>query len=160
MALGDAIAVALLTIRGFEAKDFARYHPGGALGKQLYLRVSDLTILHERPSVAENATIAEVISEMTTKRLGATAVLNAENEVIGIITDGDLRRMMAKSTSINTLLANDIMNKTPKIIANNELAIRALTILRTHSVSQLIAVEGTEYKGIVHLHDLVREGLI
>ncbi|MEY4927465.1 MAG: hypothetical protein RI894_1901 [Bacteroidota bacterium] len=160
MALGDALAVALLTLRGFQAADFARYHPGGALGKQLYLRVCDLTVLHERPMVLPTASISEVISEMTSKRLGATAVITEKGELMGIITDGDLRRMMVNVININSISAYNIMNSTPKTIENSELAIRALELLRKHSISQLIALENSQYKGIVHLHDLVREGLI
>ena len=160
MALGDALAVALLTLRGFQAADFARFHPGGALGKQLYLRVRDLTVLHDRPQVLPDATINEVISEITSKRVGATAVLDAKQTLLGMITDGDLRRMMSLHANIQTLKAADIMTTSPKSIDNNELAIRALELMRKNSISQLIAVENGEYKGIVHLHDLVREGLI
>ncbi len=160
MALGDALAVALLTLRGFEAQDFAKYHPGGALGKQLYLRVCDLTVLHDRPMVSETASLTQIISEMTSKRLGATAVLDDENQLVGIITDGDLRRMMTTNTDFSSICAKDIMNKTPKTIENTELAIRALDILRKNNISQLIALEGNTYKGLVHIHDLVKEGLI
>ncbi len=160
MALGDALAVALLTLRGFEAQDFAKYHPGGALGKQLYLRVCDLTVLHEKPMVHETANLTQIISEISSKRLGATAVLDESNRVVGIITDGDLRRMMTQTNDFSKISAKDIMNKTPKIVENTELAIRALEILRKNSISQLIALEGTEYRGFVHIHDLVKEGLI
>ena len=161
MALGDALAIALLTLRGFKPEDFAKFHPGGALGKQLYLRVRDLTGLHARPQVLPTANIATIIAEMTAKRLGATAVIAADGTLHGIITDGDLRRMFSLHTDFTQLTANDILNKTPKTIQNTDLAIKALAVMRQYDISQLIAMDSdTTYMGMVHLHDLVKEGLI
>lgn len=161
MALGDALAIALLSVRGFSPGDFAKFHPGGALGKQLYLRVSELCTRHDRPQVRPDATLREVIMEITSKRLGATAVIDAAGQLCGIITDGDLRRMLQRSdTDFNTLSASDILSAQPKTIASDALAVDALTLMRHFSISQLIALDNGVYSGIVHLHDLVREGLI
>ena len=160
MALGDAMATALLALRGFSPKDFAQFHPGGALGKQLYLRVRDIYTQNEKPVVQLNSTIRETIMEMTSKRLGVTVVVNNLNEIEGIITDGDLRRMLENETSIEQLTAADIMAKNPKTIEENELAVNALEALRENSITQIIVVSGKTYLGIVHLHDLIREGLI
>ena len=161
MALGDAIAVALLSLANFKPEDFARFHPGGALGKQLYLRVSDLVILHQKPAVGKAATVAEIISEMTQKRLGATAVLCSRKRLKGIITDGDLRRMLATTTDLSTVRAENLMNPNFKKINTKELAINALSIMRAHNISQIVAVnDAEEYEGMVHIHDLVKEGLL
>jgi arabinose-5-phosphate isomerase len=160
LALGDALAVAILTLKGFTTDDFAQYHPGGALGKQLYLRVSDLYVLHECPSVEQDASIQDIISEITKKRLGATAVLDEAGDLLGIITDGDLRRMMEKYTHFNQIKAFDILNKKPKVIEADALAANALTLLREFAISQLVVLDKGRYVGMVHLHDLVREGLV
>jgi arabinose-5-phosphate isomerase len=161
MALGDAVAMSLLTLRGFKPEDFAKFHPGGALGKQLYLRVRDLTILHSPPQVLPTDSVPTIISEITSKRLGATAVIAPDGKLQGIITDGDLRRMLTTHTDFLQITANDILHKAPKTINNNELAIKALGIMRQYNISQLIAVdENNTYMGMVHLHDLVKEGLI
>jgi arabinose-5-phosphate isomerase len=165
MAMGDAIAVALLSISGFKPEDFARFHPGGALGKQLYLRVRDLVLLHEKPAVRKQANITEIISEMTQKRLGATAVLCSRKLLKGIITDGDLRRMLAGNqngtTDFGSLTAVDLMNPNFKKINANELAINALSIMREYNISQIIAVDDdNNYMGMVHIHDLIKEGLL
>ncbi len=161
MAMGDALATALLALRGFTPQDFAQFHPGGALGKQLYLRVSDLYINNEKPCVLAAETIANTIIEMTSKRLGATAVLNEKKELVGIITDGDLRRMLSKGGDTANLRAKDIMNRQPKTIQAEALAVNALEILRQYSITQLIVTnENDEYLGMIHLHDLIREGLI
>ncbi len=160
MVMGDCIATALLQLKGFSPKDFAQYHPGGSLGKRLYLRVSDLYILHERPFSDKNDSIQKIILEITSKRLGATIVSDNSNKVLGIITDGDLRRMLEKGTDLQTLVANDIMNANPKTIQKNEMAVKALEIMRSNSISQIVVVDGDQYLGMVHLHDLLKEGII
>ncbi len=160
MVMGDALAVCLMEQRGFKAEDFAKFHPGGALGKKLYLRVGDLTLPHEKPAVKENTAIKDVLVEITAKRLGTAAVLNAKDEVIGIITDGDIRRMLEKYDSFATLQAKDIMGKNPKTIDADELALEALQKMRANNISQLLSVKDGKYAGVIHLHDLVREGII
>ncbi len=158
LVMGDALAVALIECRNFTSRDFARFHPGGALGKQLYLRVSDLYLQNERPAVAPTATIDETILEMTSKRLGCTVVLEGE-EIRGIVTDGDLRRMM--QTYHTPLTAADIMNPNPKRIPVGEYAVKALQMMRNNSITQLIVVdENDRYLGIIHIHDILREGII
>ena len=160
IALGDALAVALITLRGFSPDDFAKFHPGGSLGKQLYLRVSDLYPLNGKPEVSTQSTIQEVILEISSKRLGAAAVLDNNKQLVGIVTDGDLRRMLAAEESTPQATAEDIMSKAPKTIRPEALAIDALSLMRSHSISQLIVVENGSYLGMIHLHDLVREGLV
>jgi arabinose-5-phosphate isomerase len=160
MVMGDALAICLMETRGFNSTDFAKYHPGGALGKKLYLRVADLLLAHEKPSVKTGASIKEAILEITKKRLGAAAVLNNGDEVIGIITDGDIRRMLEKYDSFISLSANDIMSQTPKTIEADAMAIEALAKMRQYNINQLIAMEQGRYAGIIHLQDLVREGII
>jgi arabinose-5-phosphate isomerase len=160
MAMGDAMSVALLALRGFTPADFAKFHPGGALGKQLYLRVGDLSKRHTKPQVKENSSLKEIIISISTNRLGATAVLNQENEVVGIITDGDLRRMLQQENPIDNITAQQIMSKNPKSIQANELAITALETMRKASITQLIALDVNRYEGIIHLHDLVKEGIV
>lgn len=160
IVIGDAIATSLLAMRGFSSKDFAQFHPGGILGKQLYLRATDFLEKNERPFVFENATIRETIIEMTSKRLGCTAVLNKNEMVIGIITDGDLRRMLNKMTDFSKLIAKEIMSKNPIMIEKDTLAIEALNLMRESSITQLIITEGEKYLGILHLHDLIREGIV
>ncbi|WP_438710012.1 KpsF/GutQ family sugar-phosphate isomerase [Aquimarina muelleri] len=160
LVIGDALAVCLLHLQGFSSRDFAKYHPGGALGKKLYLRVSDITSQNEKPEVSPDSNIASVIVEMTEKRLGATAV--TENGVIlGIITDGDLRRMLTTNiSSFEKLTAKDIMSPNPKSINNDAMAVDALEKLEENSISQLLAVENGKYAGFLHIHDLVREGIL
>lgn len=160
MALGDALAVALLAHKGFSPGDFAKFHPGGALGKQLYLRVRDLYTLHEKPAVSPDATLHEVLLEISSKRLGATAVLNENQQLAGIVTDGDLRRMLQRGGDFLHLHARDILSPQPKTIAPDALAVDALALMRQHSITQLVVVEAGKYLGMVHLHDLVREGLV
>ncbi|MEZ4918692.1 MAG: KpsF/GutQ family sugar-phosphate isomerase [Saprospiraceae bacterium] len=160
MAMGDALAVALLTLRGFSPDDFAKFHPGGALGKQLYLRVRDLYILNGKPTVHAESSLQDVIVEISSKRLGATAVLDQNEAIIGIVTDGDLRRMLVQNREMKDVQAAQIMSKGPKTIGPEALAIDALTQMRQHSISQLIVEEAGKYLGIIHLHDLVREGLV
>lgn len=160
MVMGDAIATTLLSLKGFTPKDFAKFHPGGTLGKQMYLRVSDLYPNNELPKVNADAPLRQIILEMTTKRLGMAAVLNADNQLIGIITDGDLRRMLTQKEAVSHLLAEHIMTANPKTIDANELAVNALTLMRTKSITQLIVLKNEEYVGVIHLHDLIREGLV
>jgi len=160
MALGDALAMSLVSLRGFSPSDFAKFHPGGSLGKQLYLRVYELCALHERPVVSPDASLREVILEISTKRLGATAVLDDSGMLMGIVTDGDLRRMLEKVTDFGSVTAGQIMSVAPKSIESDALAIHALALMRQHSITQLLVVDSGRYIGIVHLHDLVREGLV
>ncbi|MCQ2294274.1 MAG: KpsF/GutQ family sugar-phosphate isomerase [Bacteroidales bacterium] len=163
LVMADALAVALIECRNFSARDFARFHPGGALGKQLYMRVSDLYIQNEKPAVNPDTSIRDTILEMTSKRLGCTAVLaNADGgQLLGIVTDGDLRRMIKANTSFDSLTAADIMTSTPKCVSPTEYAVNALHIMRTNSITQLLVVDtqGT-YLGVLHLHDVLREGII
>lgn len=160
LVMGDAIAVCLMEHRGFEISDFAKLHPGGALGKKLYLRVSDLSAGNEKPSVTVTQTLKEVILEITRNRLGMTAVLNNAGELAGVITDGDLRRMLEKTGSLEGILAGHIMSENPKTIEPGEMAVNALDLMRTNNITQLIVAEGKKYAGVIHLHDLIKEGLI
>ena len=160
MVMGDALAVCLLSLKGFTEKDFARYHPGGALGKRLYLRVADMSDMNEQPSVKPDSSLREVIYEISGKRLGATAVLNDKGELLGIITDGDLRRMLEKNESPAGMKATDILSANPKSIDGNELATEALALMRRYDITQLVVTKDGKYAGMLHLHDLVREGII
>lgn len=161
MAMGDALATALLALRGFTSNDFAQYHPGGALGKQLYLRVHDLYPQNQRPQVFRTTTLKETILEITAKCLGATAVVDQDQQLLGIITDGDLRRMLERGEDMDQLCAQDIMTTSPKTINADALAVNALKLMRENSISQLVVVdEAQHYQGFIHLHDLIREGLI
>lgn len=160
LVMGDALAICLMQLNGFQSEDFAKFHPGGSLGKKLYLRVADLYADNERPKVLAGESLKEVIVEMTAKRLGITAVVDADDSLLGIITDGDLRRMLEKSTAIDTIRAGDIMTANPKTIGPDELAVGALDMLRKNEISQLAVTEKGKYLGIIHLHDLIREGLI
>ena len=160
MAMGDAVATSLLALRGFTPNDFAQYHPGGALGKQLYLRVHDIFPQNEKPFVLENENIRNTIIEMTSKRLGVAVVVDKNKNVKGIITDGDLRRMLQSKNEVEHLQAKDIMSKNPQTIGQDEMAIKALEVMRSKSITQLIVADGEEYLGVIHLHDLLREGLV
>jgi arabinose-5-phosphate isomerase len=160
MVMGDALAVALMELNGFTGKDFAKYHPGGNLGKRMYLRVEDLCVNNEKPQVSEGSTLKEVILEITRCRLGVTAVLGEDKKVIGIITDGDLRRMLENSTDITQVKAADISTSKPKIIEANALAVNALAVLRTNDISQLLVETDGVYSGVLHVHDLIREGIV
>ena len=160
MVMGDALAICLMTIKEFGTSDFAKFHPGGMLGKKLYLRVTDLSAQNERPAVLKDASIKQVIVEMTKKRLGTTVVIENDNTIAGIITDGDLRRMLEKTTDFSGLQAKDIMSKNPTTIGAGVLAVSALEIMKTKDISQLIVMENERYAGIIHLHDLIREGII
>ncbi len=160
MVMGDALAICLMEARGFKPEDFAKYHPGGALGKKLFLRVTDLAILNEKPMVKESTPVKEVLVEITAKRLGTAAVVDEKGKITGIITDGDIRRMLEKQYSFLDYTAKDIMGTNPKTIEAGELAINALEMMRQNNISQLLVVNDGAYAGVVHLHDLVREGII
>lgn len=160
LALGDALAVCLLEAKGFTSEDFAEYHPGGSLGKQLYLKVDDIIRKDEIPLVQDNAGIAEVIVEISSKRLGATGVVNSEGKLVGIVTDGDLRRMLQKTLDIQSLVAKDIMTQNPKTIAKDEYAIRALNSMKRHNITQLVVLDGEKIAGFIHIHELMKEGIV
>lgn len=161
LVMGDAIAVSLMELRGFTPEDFARFHPGGTLGKKLYLRVSDLYVNNEKPQVSLSASLKEVIVEISKKRLGTTAVIDENNRLLGIITDGDLRRMLEKNIPLDSVTAKEIMTLNPKTIVADALAVEALDRLRKFDINQLVVVaEDSVYLGFIHLHDLIREGLI
>lgn len=160
LVMGDALAVCLMELKGFNSDDFARYHPGGALGKKLYLRVGDMAAQNAQPKINSSQSIREVIMSMTTGRLGVTVVVNDAQQVLGIITDGDLRRMLEKGTPIDSLTASDIMTSSPCTIHPDELAVVALDLLTQHHISQLVVADNNNYKGVLHIHDLMREGLI
>ena len=159
LVMGDALAVSLLKIRGFSSNDFAKYHPGGALGKKLYLSVKDLLILNEKPTVSLKSGINEVIIEISEKRLGVTAVTE-NSRIVGIITDGDLRRMLTKSEDFSKLSAEDIMSKSPKTININAMAIEAMELMESNKITQLLVEDNEQYAGVIHLHDLIKEGII
>lgn len=159
LVIGDALSVCLLKLRGFSSKDFAKYHPGGALGKKLYLRVSDIADQNQKPAVSPTTPIPQVIIEISEKMLGVAAVIE-NNRIIGIVTDGDIRRMLYKSTDISGLQAKDIMSLHPKTISHNAMAVDALDVLEENKISQLLAVKNDRYYGVVHLHNLIREGII
>ncbi len=159
LVLGDALSVCLLELRGFSSKDFAKYHPGGALGKKLYLRVSDLSSVNQKPSVSIDTNIKDVIIEISEKMLGVTAVVE-NNTIIGIITDGDLRRMLHNTDDFSSLTAKDIMGANPKTIDNDAMAVDAMELMETNGISQLLVEENGNYAGVVHVHDLIKEGIL
>ena len=159
LVMGDAVAICLMEEKGFDVASFAKLHPGGTLGKKLYLRVYDLYIDNEKPQVGPEQSLKEVIVEMTKKRLGVTAVIDKEGSLLGIITDGDLRRMLERN-GLDQIRAKDIMSLHPKTIAPAEMAVNALDIMRKNEITQLVVAENNRYLGIIHLHDLVKEGLI
>lgn len=160
MVMGDALAVCLMDLKGFRKEHFAKYHPGGSLGKRLYLRVTDV-MSSQKPAVVAESGIKEVIVEMTRSRLGATAVLDKDGAVLGIITDGDVRRMLETNDSIAGLQAKDIMIKTPKSILVDEMAAEALELMRENNINQLLVVDNNNiYAGVVHLQEIIREGII
>ncbi|WP_394800549.1 KpsF/GutQ family sugar-phosphate isomerase [Aestuariivivens insulae] len=159
LVIGDALAVCLLELRGFSSRDFAKYHPGGALGKKLYLRVQDIASVNQKPKVSSDTNIKEVIVEITEKMLGVTAVVE-QNKIIGIITDGDLRRMLAKADDFSQLTAKDIMSSNPKRIEADAMAVDAKNVMENNGISQLLVEEQGLYAGVIHLHDLIKEGII
>lgn len=160
LAMGDALAVCLMELNGFSSDDFAKFHPGGTLGKMLYLKVSDLSSRNEQPRVLETSPLKKVIIEITEKRLGVTAVVDEKDNLTGVITDGDLRRMLEKNFSLEELCAADIMTRHPKTITEEELAVNALALMRKHDITQLIVMKDDKYSGVLHLHDLIKEGII
>ena len=161
LALGDALAVSLLEARGFSSSDFAHLHPGGSLGKRMYLKVEDIYTQNEAPRVRANAPLKEIIIEISSKRLGATAVISEDGEdLIGIITDGDLRRMLNKYDSIEGIVSTDIMTPAPLTIEASEYAVEALAVMQNKSITQLIVTNSGKFGGFVHLHDLLKEGLV
>jgi arabinose-5-phosphate isomerase len=159
LVIGDAMAVCLIAMRGFTSEDFARTHPGGVLGKRLYLTVEQLCKVNEAPQVPSNANLNKIIYEISSKRLGVAAVVDNE-KIIGIITDGDLRRMLEKNIDIHTIIASDIMSKNPKTIDVKKLAVNALEIMRNNNITSILVTENEKYIGVVHLHDLLKEGII
>ncbi len=160
LVMGDALAVALLECRNFGSEDFAKLHPGGALGKQLYLRVNDLYAANEKPMVAPTASVKDVILEISSKRLGAAAVIDAQGKLLGIITDGDLRRMLNSYDTFTSLTALDIMTKSPKTIDAEEYAASAMTLMQSKNITQLIVMKEDAFVGFIHIHDLLREGIV
>ncbi|MFN3298680.1 MAG: SIS domain-containing protein [Sediminibacterium sp.] len=160
MVMGDVLAVCLMKLNQFNNKDFAKFHPGGNLGKRLYLRVADLAAANEQPCVLLSATLKQVIVEITKNRMGVTAVVDENQQLLGIITDGDLRRMLEKTSDISTICASDILSSHPITVHPATLAVEALELLKKHDISQLIVAENGIYKGIIHIHDLIREGIV
>ena len=159
LVVGDALAVCLLNMKDFTSRDFAKYHPGGTLGKKLYLRVSDLVVNNEVPKVSPDASIKDVIVEISEKRLGTTAVVEDER-LIGIITDGDIRRMLEKNTDIKSLSAADVMSADPIQVESETMAVEALDVMEDNNITQILVTENGEYVGVVHFHDLLKEGII
>ena len=159
LAMGDALAVCLLECRDFKSEDFAKFHPGGALGKRLYLKAGDLATQNQKPQVKKTDTVRNVLIEISSKRIGAAAVIE-NNTIIGIITDGDIRRMMEKCENINELKASDIMSHQPKTIDADELAVNAINIMQQKNISQIIVTKQNNFFGFIHLHDLLKEGII
>ena len=160
LAIGDAIAVSLLSMRGFSPKDFASFHPGGSLGKQLFLKVSDLYSKNEKPAVSPSSDLKSIIIEMTSKRLGATADINDASKILGIITDGDLRRMLHSEKDLSIVTAGEIMTPNPISVENDDLAYSAFKLIREKSITQVLVAKDGKYDGIVHLHDFINEGFI
>ncbi len=162
LVMGDALAMTLLKMRGFTAADFAKVHPGGALGKRLYVRVEDLLASHaEPPRVREDAPIDEVIIEISSKMVGATAVVDSNGALVGVVTDGDLRRMLQRKADMGTVTAADIMTRSPKCVRHDELAVKAFAMMEEKKITQLLVLDDSgDYCGIVHIHDILREGVV
>lgn len=160
LLMGDALSIALLRMRNFTGEDFSRYHPGGSLGKRLYLRCGDLAASNDKPFVMPGATVKEVILSISAHRLGATAVVNEEGNVSGIITDGDIRRMLEKHSQLEGITAASIMGKSPKTVNSDTLAAEAAAMMTENKISQLIVLSENRYDGMIHLHDLNREGIL
>lgn len=159
LVLGDALAVCLLEMKNFSSSDFAKYHPGGALGKRLYLKVSDVITNNQKPEVSPNTDVKKVIVEISEKMLGVTAVVES-GKIVGVVTDGDIRRMLYKNNSFQGLLATDIMTKNPKTVEAEHLAMEALEIMEKNKITQLLVTENNQYVGVIHLHNLIQEGII
>ncbi|MEM7163224.1 MAG: KpsF/GutQ family sugar-phosphate isomerase [Bacteroidota bacterium] len=158
LVMGDVLAVCLMEKKGFSTSDFAKVHPGGSLGKKIYTRVSDIVDQNRRPFINSNADWSEVIMSISKGRMGATAVIE-KNKVIGIVTDGDLRRAMQKKVSANQLVAKDLMSKNPKCIDNSQLAVKGFQMMEKNKINQLIVLDGKQYSGMIHIHDLLKEGI-
>ena len=159
LVLGDALAVCLMEMRNFKSEDFAKYHPGGALGKKLLLRVGDMLDQTHRPQVSPEASIKNVIMEISEKRLGVTAVVE-NNHVVGIITDGDIRRMLEKNDNFMALTAKDIMTQNPKMVKLSDMVVDAFNTMENHSITQMVVLDNGEYKGVLHIHDILKEGIV
>jgi len=159
LVLGDALAVCLMEMRNFKSEDFAKYHPGGALGKKLLLRVVDMLDQTHRPQVSPDASIKNVIMEISEKRLGVTAVIE-NNHLVGIITDGDIRRMLEKRDTFSDLTAKDIMTKNPKTVQLSDMVVDAFNTMENHSITQMVVVDNDQYKGVLHIHDILKEGIV
>lgn len=159
LVMGDCLAVCLMELKDFKSEDFAKYHPGGALGKKLLLRVKDMLDETKKPSVSPESNIQSVIFEISEKRLGVTAVVE-NNQIIGIITDGDIRRMLSRTETITGITAKEIMTKNPKMVEPNSMVVEALNIMEDFSITQLIVSENNHYKGVIHLHDILKEGIV
>jgi arabinose-5-phosphate isomerase len=160
LAMGDALAVCLLELRNFSSSDFANFHPGGSLGKQLYLKVSDISTHNQLPMVGPDTSIKEVILEISSKRLGCTSVVDGNKILLGIITDGDLRRSLQKDIHLDRSKASDIMSRNPRKIEKDELAVKALHMMQENSITQLVVMDGEKVAGFIHLHDLLKEGIV
>lgn len=160
LALGDALAICLLESRAFNEQDFAKYHPGGSLGKKLYLKAGDLASSNEKPSISPTASVKEVLIEISKNRLGAVAVIDGKSEILGVVTDGDIRRMLENNVNITSLKAEDIMGKSPKSIQRQSLAVEALDLIKKNNITQLLVLDQKKYFGIIHLHDLLNEGIV
>jgi arabinose-5-phosphate isomerase len=159
LAMGDALAVCLLHARNFNEDDFARYHPGGALGKRLYLKAGDIAVKNQKPSIHSSASVKDVIVEISQNRLGAVVVIEGSS-ILGIITDGDIRRMLEKYSNLADIKASDLMNRNPKTIDREMLAVNALELIKANNITQLLVTEDNRYFGMIHLHDLLQEGII
>ena len=159
LVLGDALAICLLEYRGFSKEDFARFHPGGILGKKLSMKVEDI-INNKIPLVFENDELKDIIIEISENRLGATVVCNDKKDIVGMITDGDLRRCFENNNEFSNLKAKEIMTESPKKIDSQSLVYDAFKIMKSHNITQLIVVENDSYKGIIHLHDIIKEGIV
>jgi len=160
LAIGDALAVCLLQLKGFTANDFAKYHPGGALGKRLYMRIADLMQRDAKPVVSMQSSLKEIIYEISNKRLGATVVIDEQGMVKGIITDGDIRRMLEKTTDLSDIFAKDIMTPNPFVMDTEEMATDALAFMQQKDITQLVVLNKQQYEGILHIHDLLKEGIV
>ncbi|MFZ6011337.1 MAG: KpsF/GutQ family sugar-phosphate isomerase [Bacteroidota bacterium] len=160
LAMGDALAVCLLELKSFTSRDFAEFHPGGALGKQLYLKVSDIYTHNQLPMIGPETPLRDVILEISSKRLGCTSVVDQNKNLLGIITDGDLRRMLQKTSNLEYLKAADIMTRNPKKIEKDEFAVKALHVMQENNITQLAVMDGEKIAGFVHLHDLLKEGIV
>jgi arabinose-5-phosphate isomerase len=159
LVLGDALAVCLMELRNFTSEDFAKYHPGGALGKKLLLRVGDMLDDTHKPQVSPDCSIKKAIVEISQKRLGVTAVVDNE-KIVGIITDGDIRRMLNDHDNIAGVVAADIMTANPKTVKSTDMAADALNTMEFYAITQLVVADDGEYKGILHLHDILKEGIV